>query len=255
MSDELVTKMCGHLNLPPDCSKEGKDLYNELKAMNTGLGMNATMEAVLCLNLVAEKKGYTVDIKLYQKMAGAKSKQVYYNNLKNVQKRLGIAESMTMQEIGVQLGIPPNLLGQARETLEAYKKHFVTNQNPDIDFEKAVYICSAILAVAKHNKHKVDTTKLVELAKSTKKDVTGKSEEMGKILNDMAPKSSSGRLPLKILQEEDGNGGTNDDEALKRKHEEENDIDEAESFQIWKQGIIRKAVAAGFDQYQQFIED
>ncbi len=34
--------------------------------------MNATMEAVLCLNLVAEKKGYTVDIKLYQKMAGAK---------------------------------------------------------------------------------------------------------------------------------------------------------------------------------------
>ena len=36
------------------------------------IGMNATMEAVLCLNLVAEKKGYTVDIKLYQKMAGAK---------------------------------------------------------------------------------------------------------------------------------------------------------------------------------------
>ena len=34
--------------------------------------MNATMEAVLCLNLVAEKKGYNVDIKLYQKMAGAK---------------------------------------------------------------------------------------------------------------------------------------------------------------------------------------
>ena len=43
--------------------------------------MNASMEAVLCLNLVADKKGHPVDIKLFQKMAGAKVfLYIYFSN-------------------------------------------------------------------------------------------------------------------------------------------------------------------------------
>ena len=36
-----------------------------------------------------------------------------------------------------------------------------------------MYLCSALHAVAKQNKLKIDTVKLFELAKSTKKDVIG----------------------------------------------------------------------------------
>jgi hypothetical protein len=254
MGDSLITKMCGHLNLPTECAKEGLDLHRELKAMNTtGLGMNEGMEAVICLHLVAESKGCKVDINLCMKLAG-KTKPVYHNTFKNVQKRLGIVDTLTLQEIGVQLGMPPGLLTQAREVLEAYKKQFQSNQISDIDFEKAVYLCSAIHAVAKHNKHKVDTTKLVEIAKSTKKEVTGKSDEMSKVLDQMTTKSSTGRLPLKILQEDESLDNTKEGEAAKRKHEEENDLDEAEDFKAWKQAILRRAVDSGFKQYQQFIE-
>jgi len=262
MDDTMMRKICGSMNLPDLIVKESSALYREFKAKNVSLGKKMSESCVIAifLHLVADKKGHPVDIKTVCKIAGAKTKPDYMNKYQNITKIMNITNTLNLQELAVQVGCGPGVVSYAREAVQLYQSDIVSKRGKqmcqDIDWEKSIYLCSALVAASKLNKAKIDINKLVDIAKHSKKEITDVSDEMFKLLTEN--KSKTGKKSLKSLQEEfdeieNVSVESKDKDNNKRKTEEETDLDPAEAFQAWKQDILKRAVQSGFSKYKKFI--
>lgn len=255
MEESMFTSMAGGMNQPNTITKEALNLHRQLNTKSSGLGLSSMLEVAVCLHLSAEKSGFSVDVKVASRCAGAKSKTEYLNKLKNVKSILGLDSSLNLQEIGVLLNAP-DLVSQAKIVLDVYEQHmkksYHAERTKSINLAKSLNLCAAFYAAGKCNQHKLDTQRLVDLAKAKKKELTELGEEMFGLLparKEMTKKITplSETLLASVQEEPEAN--------LKRKiMDEKVEHDEhTEDFQAWKRKILEKAVDAGFKQYKKYI--
>jgi len=263
--DTIFKTIAGQANLPEQLIPTGLDYYRRLAAKNAGLGMSSNLQCAICLHLAAEKQGHSVDTKTISRLSGAKSKSYYLDKLNNSKSILGFNEQkgfLSIQEICVQMS-SPSLVIVTKDALQSYHDHLLKTFGEDraksVNLKKEMYVCSAYYAAAKHSKVKVDIQKLVELAKTKKKEVIELGDEMLKLMQKTAATNAdtpskqnhvrSNLLPL--LQEEP------DAKKPKSSTSATNYVDEYdqsdEDFLAWKQSILQKAVDGGFTQYAQYL--
>eukprot|EP00088_Acartia_fossae_P031638 TRINITY_DN32492_c0_g1_i1.p1 TRINITY_DN32492_c0_g1~~TRINITY_DN32492_c0_g1_i1.p1 ORF type:complete len:261 (+),score=81.04 TRINITY_DN32492_c0_g1_i1:41-823(+) len=259
MSEDMMRTFCGNLGLDASVIKDGLNLYREMKASHSQQDLSSSMEYVICLHLAAQKNGHNLDLTKAMKVSGSKSKPKYQNAYRNAQKLLKIKSTLNLKEICLKVGMnDPGIIEETRQAFNLYKnsisKKFGQEKIKELDFTKPVYLCAAVHAIGKFRKLKIDADILSSLAMEAKKDIFKYRDEMFALLTEASKaKKNGGREALKSLQEEDVPSMENEDDNRKRKCEEENDLDEAESYKIWKNGILNRAVAAGFSQYKKFI--
>jgi len=254
--ESMFDAMAGRMNQPNSITKEALNLHRRLTSKSSGLGLSSTFETAVCLHLSAEKMGFNVDVKITSQCAGAKSKPQYLVMLSNVKAILGLdSSSLHLQEIGVQLSAP-DLVNQAKGVLDVYEKYLLNlygaERTKSINLSKSLYLCAAFYAAGKYTQHKLETQRLVELAATKKKDVIELGDQMVALLSvrkEMSKKTASlSDSILGTIQEEPQEEPK---DSLKRKMDESDGP--TEDFQAWKMKILKKAVDAGFKQYEKYI--
>ncbi|XP_023331943.1 uncharacterized protein LOC111704053 [Eurytemora carolleeae] len=251
---ETMLKSLGErLSLSEKIIKEAAALHRRLEGKQASLGLSVSVESGVCLQLAAENQGKTVDLKTISKCAGSKSKAQYLDSLQNIRTILGLGNSLTLQELVIQINAM-SLINPAKELLNLYEKHIRETYGEDraksVDTSKELYLCAAVYAAGKQVNIKLDTNKLVILGKTKKKEMTDLGSEMIKLVpvKSVRKSSSTSSGPiLTPLKESNRN-----ESGVKRKVGEMVEMDD-EGFQEWKKDVLRKAVAAGFNKYRKYL--
>lgn len=154
----------------------------------------------------------------------------------------------------------PTLWDKAKEALKVYEEHSLKTYGEErtnaINFKKEFYSCCAYYAAAKQTKHKVDLSKLVELAKTKRKEIIDVGDAILKLMQAKTTTPQSGidekstemddLTTLKENLTKHSVVNINSDNGHQYNQSEDD-------FQAWKQGILKRAVDAGFTKYKQYL--
>jgi hypothetical protein len=233
-----------------------------LMAKRSNLGLSSTHQNALCLHLSCQTLGESVDVKVMTKLAGAKSKAQYLSTWQTVEKLLDIGQGVSIQEVATKLGVS-HLVATAARVLKNYEDRLVKNLGParsqNVSLDKPVYPCAAVQVACKIRGEKVAQPKLVELSRGKKKELDQIVEEMMESQpekNDEKKRGVSKQLHFmeQVMGdvEEDTGAGEEVEEGKKCKVRELDDFED-DGFDEWKNNILRKAVSAGFTEYQKYL--
>lgn len=214
-------------------------------------------QASVCLHLAAVAAGAAADPKAMARLAGMKNKAAFDSALSTAEASLGLATTLSVQEVAVRVG-QGHLAGPAAAVLAAFTQHLqdtlVEAAFAHLRLERPIYPCAALAAAARQLGDKPDLGRLVELSRAKRKELVELVEEMARVAPDIK-KSKTEATVGKEHQELMGRiMGTEEvkERAGVRVRAREEDWEE-DGFEEWREGILRRAVAAGMEQYAQFL--
>ncbi|TRY72484.1 hypothetical protein TCAL_01047 [Tigriopus californicus] len=174
-----IVKYAQRLNIAEhkDILQKAEDLCQQISAESkfSVLKLSGSCQTVISLHLASKVCRRPIqDLKLILKSAGL-SKVKYQNVLRNVESALNLEEVLSIDDICVQLGCS-QIRQKAANSLKQYQATFLSklsaSRRDDVNFDKAIYPCAAILAAVKAEKGiRVDKNKLSDLGSTTKTEL------------------------------------------------------------------------------------
>jgi len=254
-----LTGLCARAGLSSDLVSQAAEYQRTLQAKRAVLGVSATTQSIVCLHLAASQGGHSVETKDMVRLAGAKSKPHYLGILQNAEKVLQLDKAVSVQEVCVQLAVS-HLAETAGKIITSYESHLKQTLGEvkfaNLNLGRAVYPCAAVLAASKLRPEKIDQTKLTDLSRVKKKELTEIVEEM---LKTQPKQDKSGvKRNLDLMDKIMGacEEKENSEHAVmmtKREKIQEDDFED-DGYEEWKQDMIRKAVERGFTQYKKYLK-
>jgi len=251
-----VVSLCARAGLPPHLAPRAAELQRMLAAKG-GVGLSSMAQASVCLHLAAVAAGAAADTKAMARLAGLKNKAMFDSSLSTAEAALGLATSLSVQEVAVRVG-QGHLAGPAAAVLAAFTQHLQDTLVPaafaHLRLQRPIYPCAALAAAARQLGDKPDLGRLAELSRAKKKELVELVEEMARVAPDIK-KSKTEATVGKDHQELMGRiMGTEEVKARAGARERMKEEDwEEDGFEDWRQAILGRAVAAGMDQYKEFL--
>merc|ERR1711874_254746 len=159
-----------------------------------------------------------------------------------------------------KLGVS-HVVAMATKVLKNYEDKLVKNLGParsqNVSLDKPVYPCAAVQVACKFSGEKVAQPKLLELSRAKKKELDQVVDEMMECQPEkMDDKKRGVSKQLQFLEQVMGDNmeesGEGQEEGKKSKGRELDDFED-DGFYEWKNNILKKAVDAGFKQYQKYL--
>jgi len=256
--ESVLVALCRRGGLPENCVNMALEYQRTLNVKKANLGVNNTYQSTVCLHLAAVTRGTSVDVKAMVKLAGAKSKPHYLTVYQNAEKLLALDQTLSVQEICVQLGLS-HMADKAAKLLKTYENHLIETFGEgrcnDLNLNKPIFPCGAVHATCKVSEFKLDLPKLCELARGKKKDLLDLSEEMVSLISDKKKVKDNNKDAnlLDVLKEEDVEDDNHQSDRKTRVRVKEEDFED-DGYEEWKDAILRKAVSKGFHQFEKYIK-
>lgn len=243
-----------------DILLKAEDLYHRISAESkfSALKLSGSCQTVISLHLASKICGRPIqDLKSITKSAGL-SKVKYQNVLRNVESALDLEEVISIDEICVQLGCS-QIRQKAATYLKQYQSVFLSklsaSRRDGVNFDKAIYPCSAILAVCKADKGmRVDRDKLSDLSGTTKVDLDKMAAEILAAQPQTQLQTPSKKKAVKSLvqavltrtMENDDIVPDTPGKKQKRFNDDEDDDEDdcafnREDYEVWKMKILKLA--------------
>ncbi|XP_071815324.1 origin recognition complex subunit 6-like [Apostichopus japonicus] len=205
------------------------------------LSFTGSCRTVLCLELAATSQGERFDQKLAVKLSGLTSTS-YKSSLQTLRRLLELEESYSLRDIAVKFGCS-EAVTKAQEMLARYVKDFEVTASDrtkdDVDFNRPLFSCSALYAVCRQMKIKVDKSKMIELA-GVKRTAFDRLVAILQNLEKEPQDGKSSKAKKRVKHWLDDLEELADEEDLKKKRKslEAESKDEEDDYEEWKRKIL-----------------
>lgn len=213
----------------------------------SSLGLNQTCSTVMCLELASTSMNHPVDRKDAIRLAGV-TKKIYVTSYKTLESVLDLQSTLGMRDLAVQFGCI-GAVERAQEILTRYKEEFIARTGSDnaIDFSKPMFTIAALYTVCRHQKQRVDKSKMVAGAGVTRSTFDQTCADFEKFVKQLLGDKKQGKLkPTHWLDDLERSFEEEEESPLKKKKADMNadDSGATDDYEEWKTKILAAAEAA-----------
>ncbi|XP_072024747.1 origin recognition complex subunit 6-like isoform X1 [Amphiura filiformis] len=214
----------------------------------SNLGLNETSRTVMCIELAATSLHHHVDRKEAIRLAGV-SKKIYVSSYKTLETMLDLQQVHGMRDLAVQFGCI-GAVDLARDILSRYKSDYITRSGSDndIDFSKPMFTLAALYTVCRHQKVKVDKTKMVATAGVKRSTFDQTCTDLEKYATQLiGDNKKTGKGKQKYWLDDLEKSFEEEEESPIKKKKTETTSDESgatDDYEEWKRKILEGASAA-----------
>jgi len=207
------------------------------------LGLTASLEAVICLQLAASVTNGDCDKSMCAKLSGMSGPK-YRSQLQSVSQLLQLDSRVSINELAVRHSVM-QAQSLALQLLKLYREEVF-----DIDTSAPLYQAGALLAACKACKLKVDRRKLLDVSGATGKVFDHLVEKLGAIaakldVEEISSKSSTTKrkraktLIEKVEEKNKGEEKKNEEKVYEEKvPKKAKVVEEVDDYEAWKQKML-----------------
>lgn len=224
--------------------KKAAELQRLMDVRGCAMALTSVAKPVICLEIAAFGLNIPVDKNVAIRLSGM-TKKAYIHAFKTIECVLGKQKELTIKDLAVQFGCmeASNL---AHQIYLRYKEAFVKDVE---DISHPIFVATALFTACKHQKIKVDKTKLLNLLATKRSTFDSLHKKMEKVIptlesavnNKRTSKRSYGFLDKvnEIVEDQSHSSklSKTDEEATDRE-------DRDKEYEEWKQKIIESATKA-----------